>query len=286
MKRENIEAVFSYLGDAILIVNQHSEILYCNDSFCSLFGYALAEIQNKEMGLLLDQSYAENHLSHVGGYLNSELPPMEMMGRRIFECTTKDGTTFPAKISISRLQSENEPLGIAIVHNISDIEQQRKKQEALVRTDTLTTAFNIRYLRELIAPDSPAFDDCNTIGVLFIDLDDFKPVNDSYGHNIGDEVLKLTTSRIMGAVRENDFVFRVGGDEFVVLCPGVKNNNNLTDIVTKVHAIISTPIHLDDVVLSVHASIGVCLFPDEVCTLSDAIELADEHMYRSKKQGQ
>jgi len=126
------------------------------------------------------------------------------------------------------------------------------------------------------------------LAVLFCDLDHFKVVNDSYGHDIGDDVLVTMAQRLVHAVRATDTVSRLGGDEFVVLCPDLASQSELTDVVERILALLSAPMDLDGLELTVSGSVGVSFVGagiDAPSSLADLLREADAAMYRAKARG-
>lgn len=123
------------------------------------------------------------------------------------------------------------------------------------------------------------------IGVVFLDLDGFKGINDRYGHAIGDEVLKRVAHRLLGVVRRDDTVARLGGDEFVVVLEDISSEVEATSVAEKLRAAIAEPLRASGIQLLTGASVGVALYPDDSEDFDRLLDLADEAMYRDKKQG-
>jgi diguanylate cyclase (GGDEF)-like protein len=128
----------------------------------------------------------------------------------------------------------------------------------------------------------------SVLGVLFCDLDHFKAVNDSYGHDIGDDVLVTMAQRLSHAVRATDTVSRLGGDEFVVLCPDLASQSELTDVVERIVALLAVPMELGGHELTVSGSVGVSFVGAGIeapSSLADLLREADAAMYRAKARG-
>jgi diguanylate cyclase (GGDEF)-like protein len=123
------------------------------------------------------------------------------------------------------------------------------------------------------------------IALLFVDLNNFKQVNDTLGHPAGDQVLRLAARRLSSAVRESDTVSRHGGDEFLILLTEVSHATNVVQIAAKLIAALGPPIRIDEHVLRLTASIGISLFPDDGEAADTLIERADSAMYRAKRSG-
>ena len=285
MQLENIKSVLSFLGDSILILNENSEILYCNRAFCDLFGYTPDQVLNKNMSILVGQKYSVHNRSGFSDNKNADKSLKEMLENNTLLCEDSQGRKFQTEISISSLQTDHETLEIALVHDISSHEKAMREKEILIRTDFLTTLHNKRYLDELTGPESSLLTQYTSIGVLYLDLDKFKPVNDQYGHNTGDEVLKVISLRMKNSIRCSDMAFRVGGDEFVIFVFNVQNDKDLFALARKVGDSIENLIHVAGKTIHVKASIGACLYPYHINDIQKAVNLADTMMYRAKGQG-
>ncbi|WP_170942152.1 sensor domain-containing diguanylate cyclase [Noviherbaspirillum denitrificans] len=124
------------------------------------------------------------------------------------------------------------------------------------------------------------------IGLLFVDLDRFKPVNDQYGHHVGDWLLQSVASRMQGCVRGSDTVARIGGDEFVVLLPAIGNLDEAFGVAEKIRGCLEAPFsRAGDVRLEISASIGVALYPQHAQTARELMHFADNAMYMAKNVG-
>lgn len=122
------------------------------------------------------------------------------------------------------------------------------------------------------------------LALLYIDLDGFKPINDSYGHHAGDKVLKVLSSRMRGLLRQHDTVARLGGDEFAIILPGLKQQADISPIIDKTLAAIADPIEIDGTFVIVHGSIGVALCPHHSTNSDTLCRLADKAMYKAKEK--
>lgn len=123
------------------------------------------------------------------------------------------------------------------------------------------------------------------IGVLFIDLDRFKNVNDSLGHSVGDQLLKEAAKRLSSIARTGDTVSRLGGDEFVVLFPKIKDETNLADLTIKLRDVLQHPYSIGGISLHITPSIGIAIFPDDGDNVNTLIKNADAAMYLAKEKG-
>ncbi len=120
------------------------------------------------------------------------------------------------------------------------------------------------------------------VGVLYVDLDDFKPVNDRLGHGAGDHVLCEIARRLQAAVREGDLVARLGGDEFTVICPGVTDDDILQSVAERLTAVVREPIQIGDEAVRISASVGVAVAPPGQCSIDVLLDAADSALYSVK----
>ena len=160
--------------------------------------------------------------------------------------------------------------------------EARQQMEDLANTDGLTGLYNERYFDALLKENELN----RTPFVLFyLDLDRFKPVNDRYGHDVGDQLLKEVASRLRGCVRESDAVFRIGGDEFVILLADIHSAEECTLILDRLMAAIGESVSASGIQISISASIGVTLYPEDDEDPDTLLRHADQAMYQAKEAG-
>jgi diguanylate cyclase (GGDEF)-like protein len=123
------------------------------------------------------------------------------------------------------------------------------------------------------------------VGVLLMDLNLFKEVNDTYGHAVGDRLLTMVAGRIKAQVRPGDLAARLGGDEFAVVLPGVEDHISAVRIAQRIRESISRPFTMDDVTVTIDVSIGIALYPDDGTQIDPLIQAADSAMYVAKRTG-
>lgn len=182
-------------------------------------------------------------------------------------------------------RSFHDMQGEILVH-LSELNESRKVLEHLARHDTLTGLPNRRMffdrLEHAIANSRRSG---KQLAVLYIDLDRFKEINDSFGHAAGDAVLARVASLMKSAVREVDTVARLGGDEFVILLDTIDDPQHVTVIIRKLHNLFQRRLRIDGHELQVHASIGAGIFPSDGKDADELMQNADQAMYSSKKGG-
>jgi len=175
------------------------------------------------------------------------------------------------------------------VATFEDISAQKDAEKALHRIsfeDPLTGTGNRRALqaRWLEETSALAGDTTRLLAVLLIDLDDFKPVNDTMGHEIGDAVLKAVAGRLRECIRGNDLLFRIGGDEFVILLPGLSTPSQVEALCQRIGHAFDTPFVGADQPIFLGATIGAALWPQDGADLRELLRQADEALYRLKRK--
>ena len=187
-----------------------------------------------------------------------------------------------------KLQHGNQQLSQALQQaGILNTNTQVQLQQAKLNNqyDALTLTLNRSAMLDRIGyAFSVAKRQHSQFALLFIDLDNFKPVNDQYGHEAGDKVLQQVSDRLKAAVRDSDAVSRHGGDEFLLLITDLKSDEDISVFTDKLQHILAQPYQLSDKNILLSASIGISVFPRDAATVSELIGCADAAMYRAKQQ--
>lgn len=179
------------------------------------------------------------------------------------------------------------------IHNMLEVRllykelaQYSKKQQELALHDPLTGLPNRRLLEDRIATTlQHAARHNRKAAVMYLDLDGFKPVNDTHGHATGDEILKLVAQRLVSSSRKEDTVARVGGDEFVIVLAEVANVASAQEPASKLIEVVSEPYQVGELTLNLSTSIGIALFPDHANDVNQLIHMADQALYDAKRSG-
>lgn len=191
------------------------------------------------------------------------------------------------EVAVAWVETEAGPLIISIERDVSERTQAERALRDMAFRDPLTGLANRAMLEDrlkLAVANAQRHHD--VLGVLFVDLDDFKPVNDTYGHAVGDALLKTVGARMLGAVRAEDTVARVGGDEFVVVLPRLREGGGLVRAASKVRSVVNEPFALDTGELCcVTATVGHALFDPEHDDAHTLLIRADLAMYHARQMG-
>ncbi len=278
-----IEAVFSTSNEAIMVANRDGLIKTINPAFSRITGYSLEEVQGRNPSILssgrheVDFYQSMWHEIMLQGSWSGEI-----WNRR------KNGTIYPEWLSVSVVyDSEGEPSEYVAV--FSDITKRKNDEAQIVRQayyDELTELPNRTLLSDrLNLAIATANRDEQVIALLFVDLDRFKYVNDSMGHEYGDDLLRQVAHRLNNCVRETDTVARFGGDEFVILLHNIKSESDAAYVAHKLIEALSTPFILAEREIIIGASIGIAMHPGDANTAETLIRNADLAMYKAKQSG-
>ncbi|MDB5847755.1 MAG: sensor-containing diguanylate cyclase/phosphodiesterase [Rhodoferax sp.] len=198
----------------------------------------------------------------------------------------RNGRVIPVEMVGKSMPLKGEVHRIVVVRDITMRKEAQQRIEFLALHDPLTQLPNRIHLRERLAQVLALARRRNgVVAVLFIDLDNFKTVNDSLGHHAGDQLLCEMARRLSDAVREADMVSRLGGDEFLVVLSDIGARAEAALVANKLLAVVNEPVTIENHRLSVSPSIGISVFPDDGDTVDDLIRHADAAMYHAKDSG-
>jgi diguanylate cyclase (GGDEF)-like protein len=200
----------------------------------------------------------------------------------------RDGFPFPARVQVMAVVSADAVIThyIGILEDISERKAQEERIRHMAQHDFLTGLPNRALLEDRLHQAMPlALRNGTRLAVLFLDLDRFKLINDSLGHDVGDRLLQQVSRRLAGCVRAADTVSRQGGDEFVLLLQDLDAPEQAAAVARKILEVISEPFVVDGTQLSVTPSIGISVFPDDAPDSAPLLRNADAAMYHAKGVG-
>lgn len=197
-----------------------------------------------------------------------------------------DGTSFHAEVSLNTIELKGKRYLHAIVRDITERMQAQERLQYLAHHDSLTGLSNrAMFLERLDHALTRARWTNRPLAVLFLDLDRFKNINDTLGHNIGDSALRVAAQRLLDAVREGDTVARLGGDEFTVLLEDLASTDDVPVVAQKILESVSQPFDVEGREFVMTTSIGISLYPSDGDDSLKLLRNADTAMYRAKEQG-
>lgn len=277
------ERAFEQISEALMVTDLNGLIITVNKSFTKITGYQPNEVIGKSAHLLSSGKTSDDTYTELWANLKS-------IGRWQGELTNrrKNGAIYPEWISIETIYDGDKPW--RYVANFQDLTIQRAQEKALKRLaqeDALTGLPNRHVMSGLI---EQAFERAKRIkckaALLFVDLDNFKNINDSLGHLAGDETLILVSNRLKKRLRETDTLVRLGGDEFLVVAENLINLTNISLFAQSLIESLVEPFSLSDGrQLFVTCSMGVGIYPDDGDNVEQLLQEADTAMYRAKEKG-
>jgi len=276
-------SVFSSAVEGILVANADGIIIDVNNAFCRLCGYSRDELIGRNPRLLKSGRHDANFYRTMWqGVKNNGYWRGEVWNRH------KDGSLYPEILHLSTvLDSEGEISHyVATCSDISDLKQTQERLERLASYDILTGLPNRTLLTDRLRQAiAQARRRSTLLAVCFLDLDGFKPINDSFGHEAGDKLLHEVAQRLLACVRDSDTVARLGGDEFVILLGDITTLPELTPSLTRILSQLAAPYRVAEQSAQMSASIGVTLYPRDDADPDTLLRHADQAMYQAKQEG-
>ena len=261
------------IADGVITVDPQGAIRMLNPVAERMFGYKEDEVLGKNVNTLLPAL-------RTGQDGVMDLDSREIEGIR------KGGVTFQVDLTMRETTNESPPVFVAITRDITERRQAEQRLIYLAQFDALTglptrSLFHNRVNDALARANR----DEKLVAIMYLDLDHFKNVNDSLGHDAGDQLLKAVAQRITSCLRDVDTVSRMGGDEFTVILESIPHIDNATIVAEKILDVMQEPFHLDGHEVHVTVSIGITLYPMDDKDLSSLLKDADVAMYRVKQAG-
>jgi diguanylate cyclase (GGDEF)-like protein/PAS domain S-box-containing protein len=269
----------------MVVATLDGRFIEVNQSICDLLGYTHEEFLTMTFMDITHPDDKEKTSDNVQKLLNGEIGSYKLEKRYL----RKDGVPVWAQVTVSLLRDgSGAPLNF--IGQIEDISERKRHQDEirqLAYYDALTGLPNRRLLQNNLEQSlAQAKRHGRFLAVMFLDLDHFKEINDTLGHDAGDELLKGMTARLETCVRSGDTVARPGGDEFVIILPEISHQKDATFVAEKILKLLSEPITIHEREMKITASIGITVYPDDgAVDAMDLMRKADVAMYRAKEAG-
>ena len=268
------------LLDLGFVVGDGNQVLYANAAAGRVFGRDAAELlQIGSLRTLFDPEEQER-IQEIRRQAMSTGRPMPERFTTVID--RPDGTELPIELWVKAEVTDAGVRTYTFVHDIKERYAVRQELAAMAMRDALTGLPNRFVITEVLDAAVRACSRTKAVGlVLFIDLDGFKAINDTFGHHVGDDVLIATADRLSSAVRSSDTAARLGGDEFVVVCPDVAPDD-VAMLISRVEAALDQPLEFDGERVDVGASVGAVTFADPDESAAAVLARADDAMYERK----
>ncbi|MBV8467532.1 MAG: sensor domain-containing diguanylate cyclase [Burkholderiales bacterium] len=278
-----LSSALTSIATAIFITDADGCIIWANEAFCTLCGYAKSEVLGQRPSLLRSGQHGAQFYMRMWHTIQAgKTWQAEVVDRR------KDGSLYTVAEIITPLFATSGEIThfIAIQHDITDSKRESEQHKALAYHDSLTGLPNrLQFLDSLDDAVARHGKQGKRFALMFVDLDRFKPVNDTWGHHVGDMLLIAVAKRIRTAMRRTDVLARLSGDEFTVIENRLLSHEDAAQLAGKLIATLNKPFRLDGHLITIGASVGIAVFPDDGSTSDTLLKCADTAMYRAKAAG-
>ncbi len=275
-------AVFETTAEAIIVLDSAFNITTANPAFTTITGYTLEEMMGQPPRFLADGRHPtlkeeiRAAIAHTGRWDHEQWS------------LRKSGDEYAERLSITAVTDQLQRV-VRYIVVFSDITQRKLDEERIryqANYDALTGLPNrALFMDRLTQSITQARRLEQRVGLMFIDLDGFKLVNDTLGHDKGDDLLVEASKRLLTCVRQGDTVARLGGDEFTIIMPNLGDVRNAPMVAQRILSVLEAPFHLDHHEAFVSGSIGISTYPDDAGDSATLLRNADAAMYRAKEQG-
>lgn len=270
-------------AEGIMITDEYGIIRAVNPAFEKSTGFAACEVIGRTPATLKSDHHGESFYREMWDGLNRRGQWQGEVWNR-----HKSGEIYPEWLSISAIKDNRQRVThyVGIFSDAGTQEYVLERLRYLAYYDGLTGLPNRRlFLDRLNMSLSQARRDKHLLAVMFVDLDQFKQINDTLGHKVGDELLMAVTERMNGCLRDGDTLARLAGDEFTVILPVIPHAEAASKVAQKFLECYSRPLHIDGHELRISASIGICIYPHDGEDADSLLHHADIAMYRIKESG-
>ena len=269
--------------EAILVTNAEPKILDVNPAYERMSGYSRDELVGQNPNLISSGYHSEEYYKNMWYSIQTNGRWSEEIWNK-----KKNGEIFPAWAVVNAIKNDTGEIQyfIGLYRDISELKQAEARLEQLAFYDPLTNLPNRTLLNEKISQEIASLKRHNEkMALLFIDLDNFKNVNDTQGHKAGDQLLVEVSRRLINMLRESDIISRISGDEFNVVLTQLKDLDCLSKICQKIVDGLAVPYLINNERVNISSSIGVSVFPDDSDHIETLRKYSDMAMYKAKSMG-
>ncbi len=283
--QSRLKAVIHNVCEGIVTINTRGVIENANPAIEQIFGYKKDELIGKNISTLMPEPHKGMHDSYLRSYMRTGVQNIlghyrEVTGLR------KSGETFPLELNVNEMMLAGTQHFVGILRDITERKKAENKMTQLALYDQLTKLPNRTLFYERL---EFSLSQCKRSGtmlaLLFIDLDGFKAVNDTLGHDMGDSLLKEVGKRLRNSIRESDIAARMGGDEFTVILTNLQSLDEVPRIAGNIIKALNEPVEFKGNSCNVGASIGIAGYPEHADNADDLVKESDTAMYQAKNAG-
>ncbi|CAM4192593.1 GGDEF domain-containing protein [Roseateles saccharophilus] len=275
--------VFDHTDLGIIVTDTRANIVAVNPAYCRMSGYAAEELIDHNPRIQQSGRHDKAFYRELWRTLQASGQWQgEIWNRR------RNGEAYPVWQNISAVRDSRGRVVqyLAVMSDITPVKAVQERLDHLAHHDALTGLPNrLHFMAALERSLAHADRERTSVALLFVDLDHFKSINDSFGHAVGDQLLAAVARRLQRTVRSEDMVARLGGDEFVVTLANLRERDEAVRIARKLLAELQEALDIDGQRLAPAASIGIALYPGDGGTPAELLAAADEAMYEAKRRG-
>ncbi|MCT4783835.1 bifunctional diguanylate cyclase/phosphodiesterase, partial [Exiguobacterium himgiriensis] len=276
------QSVIESANDAIIVADADRKIVEWNHGAENLFGHLAQDVIGSSITLIIPERFRDAHEAGMKRYhatreANVIGRTIELVGLR------KDGSEFPLEMSLGTWETERGLFFSSIIRDISERKRVESRINDLVYLDPLTGLPNRRLFNDRLDA-LLSHEETVTFSLFYIDLDNFKVINDRFGHSLGDVFLRQVTDRLLTTINKTDTLARLGGDEFIILSPNT-GSNLAAHRAQHITNALNQPFTLEGEDVFTSMSVGISIYPSDGRTADDLLKNADIAMYRAKEDG-
>ncbi|MGJ7918786.1 diguanylate cyclase domain-containing protein, partial [Massilia sp. LXY-6] len=279
-REARLQAILDNAGDAIVTVDAGGVVMSTNPATAALFGYPQAHLQGLDFATLVPGAGGEGGAALLARLADAPADERELAG------LDARAQPFPLAVSVSKVELPGERLYVCILRDLTEQHRSQAHIHRLAHHDPLTGLENRAALGMRLEQQLAQARRSNLpLAVLFIDLDHFKKINDSFGHQAGDQLLVGASARMKDLLRDVDTLARLGGDEFIIVLGGPLTPDSVSTVAVRLVESLQEPYYLNGITAHSGASVGVALFPDDGEDADTLVRHADMAMYAAKREG-
>ncbi len=281
-----LDAIIETSLDAFIAMGADGCITHWNRQSERMFGWLRSDAIGQYLAdLIIPADNREAHKLGLSRYLATGRGSV-IDSRVKMQALRRSGEVFPIEMTISVFGEASNQTFFTFIHDESEHEKIERELSALARTDVLTDLPNRRHLYERLEETLARVNRTHRLmAVMFMDIDHFKRINDSLGHDVGDALLLQFASRLKASVRQVDFIARLGGDEFIVVAEELAHLDNVITLAQKIIESVAQPFQVNEHQLRITTSIGIASYAGEHLSVDTLIQRADQAMYQAKRSG-
>ncbi len=280
-------AITDAAAESIVTIDEQCAIQSFNPAAEQLFGYTETEVLGKNVRMLMPEPHATAHDNYIARYMHTGQQRIIGSPREVV-ALHKDGSLFPVELNVAEIKLGRKRQFAGVFRDITERKIAEARIQHMAHFDNLTDLPNRALFNDrLHQAIHMARREKSELALCYLDLDGFKAINDTLGHDRGDELLKLAASRLKHAIRESDTVARLGGDEFAVILPHITSRGDAALVAEKIIDMLGAPFHLQGCGQPAHigVSIGIAVFPADTGEAEKLVKMADTAMYNAKQAG-